>query len=548
MKPNILKIKTVSFKALALLLCLSFFMLLAGCEEAPMPGEETTPPLAQDPIETISDDREEDLDLSQLDKRPSQESGPLRLWWKVDEARHPLLSSDRSTRAIYDLIYESLYRIDAEQQSQAALLASMDDPSETTHVRLTLQPGLQFHDGQSIQAEDVAASIEFILDHPESFFAPGLQQVEGVQVEGERQLVLTLRQPDPWLAYALTFPVLAAEALAEGLTLPPGSGDFAIEDHDDGDFLRLVSTREDLEPNDLQTIQVTAFDDFSKAMQAFFDDQLDLIHLPDEAYQQYRVRDSLRFDPFDAGIDLVLSYQTAGDAILSSHEHLAATKHAVHEAFSSLPTPVDGLVRLQPLPLNSYVLQGESMDVSSILDEFEQSLPAQPLQLIYPERDLLRSKLATALSLELENRGFEIELQGLTREVFRTRVQNEAYDLALLKMQAPPTPDPSWLHLGPSPASGQEGLWQKTGLEGYESFLDILDQSWHQRSPQRLPPGEQLSYLLSHVIARAPWDTLMSSQEALLYGNRVLGQSRPHRHRPYEGIFDLWVWSSPPSS
>jgi peptide/nickel transport system substrate-binding protein len=98
----------------------------------------------------------------------------------------------RSTQVLtvnyfYDL-YDSLLRWDTALKLQPALAASWKNVNDTTW-EFALRPGVRFHDGQPLTAEDVKAAIERNLVPGKTVVQPGFATIEGVQAQMGSQIL-----------------------------------------------------------------------------------------------------------------------------------------------------------------------------------------------------------------------------------------------------------------------------------------------------------------------------------------------------------------------
>jgi peptide/nickel transport system substrate-binding protein len=95
-------------------------------------------------------------------------------------------------------LYDSLTRWDAALQLQAGLATSWKTVNETTW-EFTLRPGVKFHDGAPLTAEDVRATIERNLVPGKTVVTAGFTTIESVQAVSPAVVRVITRKPDPLL-------------------------------------------------------------------------------------------------------------------------------------------------------------------------------------------------------------------------------------------------------------------------------------------------------------------------------------------------------------
>ena len=506
---------------------------------------ENTDPAEQTDTESTADKPDDRQPL------PDQPSGVMRLWRPADDAVNPLLIQSRASRAVYDLVFEGLFQIDAAQDLQPRLIDQISYSQDQLQVELTLNRSRMFHNGRPVRAADLARTIQFILEHAESSpYAGSLAMVSAVSVEDDWTVRLLLDQSDPWFAYALTFPVLPEAYLdGEDPALLSGTGRFRIINWTENQVLQLENTQEPAALTELKRIDVRPYKDISAAMQAFSSDQIDLIYLPADVYQAYRPRTNLRFDAYSGNRFIFLAFQTASNRVFADSNAFFTVKQILQQSFHNQDYHEHGEITSVPLAMSSGVLDAHRPDVLPVLDQLIQQgqtwRPSeQPLELIWPDNDPVRQDLAQEIGVILLDHDIQWQGQALSQEQFVGQLQAGSYDLALLGAALPDRPDPGWLYLSDDHQLADGDLtFSLTGAADYVQWQDLLKQVWLQ-PPGDSFAGEDLAVLLAHAAAQSPWYGLIIQSEALLYGDRVIGQSSPNQYNPYEGIEALWVWST----
>ncbi|WP_405496767.1 ABC transporter substrate-binding protein [Streptomyces sp. NBC_00096] len=105
-------------------------------------------------------------------------------------------SFDFPPNQILSNVCESLLRWNPDLTTSPALAASYANPTPTTWV-YQIRPGVKFHDGTALTAEDVVASLRRNLD-PEtaSVWANQYKNVKSVDKTGPMEVTVTLTKPD----------------------------------------------------------------------------------------------------------------------------------------------------------------------------------------------------------------------------------------------------------------------------------------------------------------------------------------------------------------
>ncbi|MEA4888346.1 MAG: ABC transporter substrate-binding protein [Clostridiaceae bacterium] len=550
---------------LACLLCAALLILQSGAcmASGPRTGTESAATAAStaDPsvtAETATAGSEGESSQA-IDRRPQAASGTLRIWWKTRTTLNPLLETSRSGQAVNDLIFQGLFRINENQSVEAELAAGLKVREDGLQAIITLKPGLVFHDGQPLTAADVAACLQYVIN-PEnhSIYASGLSAVGAVNMVDSQNLELLLNQPDPWLSYALTFPIIPAASLTAGpFDLVPGTGSYKMLSYDGQSGLELELAVSG-DPSELKKIQVKAYRNESEAMGAFERDELDLVMLDDQEYGRYTLRSSLRLDYYTGNKAVFLSCNTQSSRPLASGDRLLFIKKLINAAALSKTEAAGwGEATDVGLPAASWLMNKISPDDTPVLDQLGTpawNASSKPLSLLVPADDEWRLKLAGIIGSLLENAGIAYEQQTLAADVFWQTVTAGEYDLAILSASLPAAPVPDWLYKSPRAPlfSALDSInSQGSGLADYAAWQTKLSQLLpvsSEAASGMSAAGADLTQAILETAARSPWCCLMLMSEGLAYGDRVSGQCRPDRYHPYQNIEELWVWSGQSSS
>jgi peptide/nickel transport system substrate-binding protein len=153
----------------------------------------------------------------------------------------PRVALDDASQKIHQLIFDSLFDLDASMRLAPKLAERLDHPTPTTYV-VTLKRGVPFHDGHELTSADVVFTFRSFLD-PE-FVSPrkgGYRELKAVDADGRYRVVFTLHQPFLTFPINLVMPIVPAEAGAGLSRRPVGTGPYR--------FVRYaVDDRVELEP------------------------------------------------------------------------------------------------------------------------------------------------------------------------------------------------------------------------------------------------------------------------------------------------------------
>jgi peptide/nickel transport system substrate-binding protein len=121
-------------------------------------------------------------------------------------------------------LYDTLTRWDTSLQLQPGLATSWKNVNETTW-EFTLRPGVKFHDGAPLTAEDVKATLERNMQPGKTVVTPGFTTIEAVQIASPTVIRIITKKPDPLIAVRMA--QMGSQILPARLTTDDGVKELA---------------------------------------------------------------------------------------------------------------------------------------------------------------------------------------------------------------------------------------------------------------------------------------------------------------------------------
>lgn len=100
------------------------------------------------------------------------------------------------------LVYDSVMQLDVNNVPQPLLASEVKINADGSQYDITMRPGIRWHDGRPLTAEDVKFTYDYFLANPHSRFTTPLRAIESTTVNGDR-VTIKLKSPQP------SFPIRA---------------------------------------------------------------------------------------------------------------------------------------------------------------------------------------------------------------------------------------------------------------------------------------------------------------------------------------------------
>ncbi len=478
-------------------------------------------------------------------------------------------------------LFDGLVSRDAKLNLVPALaeaLPTVGDSGRTYTFKL--RPGVKFHDGQPLTADDVVFTYQAILDKTtDTTLRSDLDMITAVEAPDDRTVVFRLAYPYTPFSQRTTVGIVPRHAFAgQGAggtppigqnvntakfnTAPVGTGPFVFEQWTPGDRLVLRANPDYWGGAPAIARLVLAFvpDDNVRATRMERGD-FDATHLPPKAAARFRNRDGVTvYDVPSAdyrGVMLPLERPVTGDvAVRRALDHAIDRNAIVAGILDGKGTPAHSPISPSTPWFNPAVVparEGDLAEAKRILDEAGwrpgpdgvRARGAQPARftLMYPANDSLRKDLALAVASAGSQIGVAIEVTGLDWDAIRPRMVDDAL---IMGWGSPYDPDFTNYELFHSQFAHQD-FFNPGGLRDAEVDR-LLDEGRRTSDPQtRKAAYDELQKRLSDQVV---WTWLVYLDHVYVVKDHFDGievQTEPHAHGATHGIWwNIERWKPKP--
>lgn len=155
----------------------------------------------------------------------------------------PIITKSSSVSDAMNLIYEPLFRLDADMRPQGVLASGYNVSVDGLTVEVTVKSGVRWHDGNSFSAKDVEYTVNAIMNN-DTVYKSYIQDIEKCYVSGNK-CVFKLKRAVPNFASLLTFPIVknGTSMQIERNYTPIGTGPYKYDGFDSVKKLKLAVNR-----------------------------------------------------------------------------------------------------------------------------------------------------------------------------------------------------------------------------------------------------------------------------------------------------------------
>ena len=145
----------------------------------------------------------------------------------LDQSLDPHYAVAAGTKEVMFNVFEGLVKYDSNGNTVPAVASDVQISDDGLVYTFTLRDGVKFHNGDTVDLDDVIYSIQRCKDDPKvnPQTSTGLQCIESLEKDGDNKLVMTLSEPNTELMSLLTLAILPADYDKQD-TAPVGTGPY----------------------------------------------------------------------------------------------------------------------------------------------------------------------------------------------------------------------------------------------------------------------------------------------------------------------------------
>ena len=425
----------------------------------------------------------------------------------------PHLATAFQTIDALEMIYDTLFELDAELSIQPGLATGWEYSPDGTELTIELREGVTFHDGDEFTSADVVASLERILDEKTGAVGRSfLLSIEEISAPDDSTVVLGLSIPDATLPGALTRvpTAIMSDAAIEAGTMgtdPNGTGPFSFDEWIQG-----------------QSVELTAFDDYWGEEGPFIDG-ISIRVLPEEtsllaALQADEIHLAVMTDPavIEQATSPLVVERTASLGYFPFFLNSSRGPLQEKEVRQAISCAIDRQELIDTALLGNGEVTGPYVEGMFETDPFE-GLPCVP-----PDRETARQLLTDAgfedgfsmetiiitgesevninigqnLQAQLAEIGVDLQLEQLETNVYVDRWLEADFDSALSENNSGPDPHHTYIRYFTSDAVFQN----VGGVSTPELDKLIMEGQTTTDPPARVPIYQEISRIL---LDESPW-------------------------------------------
>lgn len=534
----------------AALLCIA--LLFNGCSAQQEETETAAAPeTAEQPVTPIA-----------------QTGGALRMAMRQPQSLNPLLNCDSSVDEILKLVYEPLIAVDGSGKPAESLAESWSFSEDGSAVQVRLKPGLVWHNGLPVTADDILFSYQTIRGAAEN--AVYKKCIENIaSIEKLDNLTVRVRFQSVYIGnlYALCFPLISSSyfsgenmARTDKNMVPMGTGSYQYESYTPAKTLTLARSGSGLKGTPyIDRIEVIFTPDESTDLYSFDQGIIDVVAADETEMGKYEnTKDTNKYEYVTNYYDFIgLNFNRTilQDLKVRKAIAYAVPKESIIEGIYlnhavSAQTPVSPVSWLYEEDTEMY---DYNLNLAKILLEeagwtdangdgvrektSNEYFDELRLRLLVNEENTERVQIASRLAGELNAIGFAVAVDKVPYEVYVEKLNSKDFDLFLGGWQLSVIPDYRF-------------MFHSSRIDGGDNYISYINGEMDALLSGTINAiGEQsakeaFGQLQKFIASNLPYISIAFRKSAVFTKVDIYGELEPMQSNFYNNIEQWFIYQS----
>ena len=389
---------------------------------------------------------------------------------------NPLLVKNVELTNLMSLIYEQPVRIDTNGQAVSELAETWQADITGTVWTFDLRKGVSWQNGYgSFTSADVKYTIDLIMSYStdESRYAAYNSYIASYEATDTYKITITLNEPGNIAIYFMTMPIVCEAYLAEhdfDTDLPIGTGPYTVVSYDNREGMKLFTNEAWWKQSPyIQNLSAVCYSDHEAELYALDSNMLDFVTtsiIAIEPYLKYKQTDYIDYitQYYDCLVPNVESGVLSDTRVRQAIAFALDKRDIISEELLGHAVATD-----YPIPLNSFLSSGstniyeynvqkaidlleeagwKNRDEDPVFEYVENSLLTDleiDLLIYRNDEDTYRRDVADNIAKQLLNCGVSVNVDEVSYEDYKRRLESSDFDLALCSFYLDKNPDPTFL-------------------------------------------------------------------------------------------------------
>ena len=486
--------------------------------------------------EEISQGQEEAVEEEIPTTAKVEQSNLIKMAMRDPKTLNPILNMDKTVNETLKLIFGSLIEFDQNDQVVPSLAESWQVSSDGTVVDIKLNPGIKWHDGQPLKAEDVIFSIKAIQEAEQSPYKSVVRNIVSYTALENNGLQIIYKEPFSGYAHTLYFPVIPAHVAQIG-DHPIGTGPYLYETSSSNGKMILKPNPHYFkgEPK-IGELEVLFTPDPESDLYSFDQGLIDVVSTDVIDWEKYGKNKKSNIAEY-----MTLNYDYIGlnfnKAVFQDLKMRQALLYATNREYLLEKFYLyHGQVVDVPVSPESWLYEPKSKKYEADADQAKQLLAGKEttIELLVNKDNVQRKNVAGALEKMYKDVGIDLHVLEVEEAVFLERVQNRQYDMFLGGWDFSVVPDMSFIfHSGSALGGANYGNYSS------EKMDILLKEASNAKSNEQLK--EAYSKLQLYIGEELPYLSLHFRTAALITNEKIKGVIKPHHTNIYQNIHEWYI-------
>ena len=483
--------------------------------------------------------------------------GVLKLFSTVPDTLNPLLTKNTFVKDFTNLIFESLIKINKDQQVVPVLAEKWDVSEDGLIWTFYIRKDVFWHNGMPFTADDVKFTFDTIQNSSvKSIYKENLKNISVYSAVDSSTFRIFVKKQDSFTAELMNFPIISKDYYigenvkslkSKNNMKPVGTGPFKYVSKKGSLIIlsannkwwnsQVSSVSSGKSYPYISEIDIKTFKSSSEAENAFQAGEIDVAYIQYSDFEKYSSRLNMKMRKYPSNKFEFISYNTTNGALRDKSVRQAIA-YAIDRG-KLIDDVISGGGVISDIPIipgtwlyNSYYLYdrhkaldllskaGWTLQGGAMYNSYYGHLR---LEILVNSNNAIRCKIANKISSQLKSIGIEATVKKVTWEQEISEVKSTNYDLAILGLEVSTIPDISFAYSSLERYTGFN--FSRYNNKDVDSYLDRI---LTEKNPLDATNMRRLYTEMEAIISSdVPYLGLFFYNNAVIYNKKICGDLNP---------------------
>lgn len=365
----------------------------------------------------------------------------------------PYDENDYVVDALLDLLYEPLVFFTGENEAVPVIMEEYEQITDTEYI-LQIKENIYFHNEKKLTAEDVLYTFTYIKENQPSKYKWIETYIKSIDVIDTFVVQVEFYKKHYFNLHALEFPIISKEYVTSkeySAMKPIGTGMYVIDEMQPMQYVHLLRNKKYHEKSALPyDVNAAIVRKEEQLLQMYTTKRSDILYQDITKWSAHSDDVTIKKYVYTSPYFYILGFNHEKEPMKKKEYRKFMASQMPYESINKdifLRKLTDDIIPIQQGYYTPDIyniadynrIENPEKLLYEIIDGYVQ-YASYTLEILYVEEDYMQKKIAEYMQNAISHEIIQLRFTGLTRDEYRTRIENKEYDMFIGALKAEKVP------------------------------------------------------------------------------------------------------------